>query len=88
MQKFSNIWKLNNTEKNIQALCDNSQKNTIDKMVISEREETEKGTEETFKTDSFFPKLMLDIKPETWEAQRTVKRINAKTTVRHIFEDE
>lgn len=55
MQKFPNIWKLNNTEKNIQALCDNSQRNNIDKMVISEREETEKGTEETFKTDNFFP---------------------------------
>lgn len=31
---------------------------------------------------------MLNTKPQTWEAQRTVKRINAKTTVRHIFEDE
>ena len=35
--------------KNIQGLCDNSQRNNIDKMVISEREETEKGTEEIFK---------------------------------------
>ena len=31
---------------------------------------------------------MLNTKPQTWEAPRTVKRINAKTTVRHIFEDE
>lgn len=31
---------------------------------------------------------MLNTKPQTWEAQRTVKRINAKTTVRPIFEDE
>ena len=31
---------------------------------------------------------MLDTKQRTWEAQRTVNRINAKTTVRHIFEDE
>lgn len=55
MQKFPNIRKLKNTEKNIQGLCDNSQRNNIDKMVISEREETEKGTEEIFKTDNFFP---------------------------------
>lgn len=53
MQKFPNIWKLKNTEKNIQGLCDNSQRNNIDKMVISEREETGKGTEEIFKTDHF-----------------------------------
>lgn len=55
MQKFPNIWKPKNTEKNIQGLCDNSQRNNIDKMVISEREETGKGTEEIFKTDHFFP---------------------------------
>ena len=66
--------------KNIQGLCDNSQRNNIDKMVISEREYQKKS--------KFFPKLMLDTKLQTWEAQRTVKRINAKTTVRHIFEDE
>ena len=45
MWKIPNIGKLKNTEQNIQGLCDNYKRNNIDIMVISEREETEKGTE-------------------------------------------
>lgn len=56
MWKTPNIWELKNTEQNIQGLCDNYERNNVDIMVISEREEREKGTDEIFKivkTDKF-----------------------------------
>ena len=64
--------------KNIQGLCDNSQRNNIDKMVISEREYQKKS--------KFFPKLMLDTKPQIQEALRILSRINVgeKNAPRHI----